>query len=507
MKLWWRFRTTTSLWSSFLRAKYCQGKHPALVTSHLQDSPNWKRLLLASPLTEPYIRWMANTGNLSFWYDCWVGECSLASFIDFIPCTALLVKDVWIDGHWNIPMLHTLLPSHLVDAIAAISLDLSCCDVPYWTLSRHGTFTLTSAWHHVHVPAIERPYFAYIWHASIPLKISFFMWRLFHSWLPLDVILQGKGIPLASKCQCCTHVETSDHCFFFSSKVSFVWHHYAHLLGIVLPTQGCPKVWLIAWLNAGTYKCFGHIRVLIPILIFWFLWNERNDSKHRGMGFYEDRIIWKIDRLIFQLSTAGLLKHWQWRCEKSILNYFHCSSHTPPLSLPRPIHWVKPARGRFKLNVDGSFNASNGRAGGGGIVRDSKGQVIFFFFLPFLSIATDAFAAEVLTLHKALQLGLEFNIQNLWVEMDALSVIQLLQHKGRAPWHLCYHFKEIHHMLASLRASLTHIHREGNHVADFLAGLGLQAPSLAISNHFEGLSLLRGKVRLDALGFANIRYH
>lgn len=41
------------------------------------------------------------------------------------------------------------------------------------------------------------------------------------------------------------------------------------------------------------------------------------------------------------------------------------------------MQWEKPKEGWMKLNVDGSFDAQEGRGGIGMILRDNTGKVIF----------------------------------------------------------------------------------------------------------------------------------
>lgn len=46
LKQWWHFRTKNSLWSSFLKAKYCQQSNPMSKKWDSRQSQAWKRLMV-----------------------------------------------------------------------------------------------------------------------------------------------------------------------------------------------------------------------------------------------------------------------------------------------------------------------------------------------------------------------------------------------------------------------------------------------------------------------------
>ena len=47
------------------------------------------------------------------------------------------------------------------------------------------------------------------------------------------------------------------------------------------------------------------------------------------------------------------------------------------------VSWNKPQEGKYKFNTDGSALQDSGKIGGGGILRDHQGKLIYAFSFPF----------------------------------------------------------------------------------------------------------------------------
>ena len=62
--------------------------------------------------------------------------------------------------------------------------------------------------------------------------------------------------------------------------------------------------------------------------------------------------------------------------------------------------WLKPAEGWLKLNTDGAVDTSSGKAGCGGLLRDSAGQLIVGFAKTIS--ASSSIAAELWALREGL---------------------------------------------------------------------------------------------------------
>ncbi|EOY14356.1 Uncharacterized protein TCM_033752 [Theobroma cacao] len=501
MKLWWRFRTTDSLWTRFMRMKYCRGQLPMQTQPKLHDSQTWKRMLTSSTITEQHMRWRVGQGNVFFWHDCWMGEAPLISSNQEFTSSMVQVCDFFTNNSWNIEKLKTVLQQEVVDEIAKIPIDTMNKDEAYWTPTPNGDFSTKSAWQLIRKRKVVNPVFNFIWHKTVPLTTSFFLWRLLHDWIPVELKMKSKGLQLASRCRCCKSEESIMHVMWDNPVAMQVWNYFAKLFQILIINPCTINQIIGAWFYSGDYCKPGHIRTLVPLFILWFLWVERNDAKHRNLGMYPNRVVWRVLKLIQQLSLGQQLLKWQWKGDKQIAQEWGIIFQAESLAPPKVFSWHKPSLGEFKLNVDGSAKQSH-NAAGGGILRDHAGEMVFGFSE---NLGTqNSLQAELLALYRGLILCRDYNIRRLWIEMDAISVIRLLQGNHRGPHAIRYLMVSLRQLLSHFSFRFSHIFREGNQAADFLANRGHEHQNLQVFTVAQGK--LRGMLCLDQTSFPYVRF-
>ncbi|KAL0292714.1 UNVERIFIED_CONTAM: putative methyltransferase DDB [Sesamum calycinum] len=69
MKLWWRFRSKSSLWSEYLHGHYCRNLHLTIAPYNRNHSPIWYRLCRIRDVAGPFLFWTLGEGSVSFWHD------------------------------------------------------------------------------------------------------------------------------------------------------------------------------------------------------------------------------------------------------------------------------------------------------------------------------------------------------------------------------------------------------------------------------------------------------
>ena len=80
--------------------------------------------------------------------------------------------------------------------------------------------------------------------------------------------------------------------------------------------------------------------------------------------------------------------------------------------------------GWAKLNTDGSALGSSGKAGGGGLIKDHNVDWVVGFSRSLG--CTNSFMVELWALRDGLILAKDLNLNSLIVELDAKSVVQLM---------------------------------------------------------------------------------
>ena len=90
-----------------------------------------------------------------------------------------------------------------------------------------------------------------------------------------------------------------------------------------------------------------------------------------------------------------------------------------------PIGWVKPSEGWMKLNSDGLALGNPRKAGRGSVIRNHEGAWIRRYARALGN--TNNVIAELWALRDGLNLAMELELNNLTIELDALSVVTLLK--------------------------------------------------------------------------------
>ncbi|XP_015077570.1 uncharacterized protein LOC107021424 [Solanum pennellii] len=157
----------------------------------------------------------------------------------------------------------------------------------------------------------------------------------------------------------------------------------------------------------------------------------------------------------------------------------------------KEVTWEKPQQPFLKLNTDGSALHNPGKIGGGGIVRDYQGNMIYAYTIP-LGIGTNN-QAEIQAKNT---LGSGFRIgHSLAFESNQLPMEPTAIHPGNPQ-----------NSASVGKIQITHVYREANNTADRLS---IYSHNTDIVQHFyikdQLPTLARGSFILEKLGMANFR--
>ncbi|MQM21063.1 hypothetical protein Taro_054094 [Colocasia esculenta] len=153
----------------------------------------------------------------------------------------------------------------------------------------------------------------------------------------------------------------------------------------------------------------------------------------------------------------------------------------PNVKLKQPIlvHWCPPST-HFCLNVDGASRGSSGPCGGGGSIRDERGN----FRLGFAE--NNVILSTVLT--------------------DSTALVVSIQRKAPPSWSVLPWWHNMMKMIEDLNYQVSHIYREGNQVLDSLASHAcLSRKNQVFLNVSDLPPFTRGAFVLDKVGLPNFR--
>ncbi|KAK1259493.1 hypothetical protein QJS04_geneDACA023252 [Acorus gramineus] len=243
----------------------------------------------------------------------------------------------------------------------------------------------------------------------------------------------------------------------------------------------------------------------------WSIWKSRNDKIFRNSSTPKSFLVNRIIRATSSRFLGTLLpdngSSLSQVCSKAFGIPLVESLSTSQIAL-----WLPPSAGWVKINSDGS--KGDDRFGYGAIVRDPNGDCL-------VAVAVRSCAASINILElQGMAYGLKLctglpnsNKLSIWAETDSTTVVAWTQGRGTIPWFAFRDLRFIKQTLAQFASwRVSHIFREGNRVADFLAaarsslGSTIYAPSLLgsdlqalIQDDKQSRSQLR--ISSKALGF------
>lgn len=502
MKLWWRMRSQDSLWARYMLHRY--GKRKDIMTIKSWESSGWKRLIDIAPKAQPHIFWSIRNGNAFFWQDHWFGDESLRARGLHNNNMNEKVSDYWRNGEWDVQKVNATLANETAQQVLQIRIRNDGNDLIAWKLEVDGVFSTKSARRVFRTRLPRSNILDSLWHKFITPNISIFNWRLALDLIPTDRYMTKHGYDIVSKCHCCRDIETEDHLFWSSGLAQSIWSFFFNLFHIRRPRE-------LEWNNIHAYwrgshgrLKYGHIRTLIPTLVLWFIWAARNDARHRDIPMNKNKIIDKVRNYICDLFSQVPKRSVAWQGDDLVAKLWGIKLTKSKEKKTQKVVWAKPQLGYVKLNTDGCSKGNPGAAGGGGILRDHQGHCLWAFHLS-LNPSTNV-EAEILSIHRGLQICQEQGIQNIIIETDAMVAIKIIEKKSGGNWKYISQIHDIRTWLHNLNGRMVHIFREGNGVADYLAN---EACEHRISETLDENQLSRHvltRIKMDKQGWPNFRF-
>ncbi|XP_075087578.1 uncharacterized protein LOC142169594 [Nicotiana tabacum] len=390
--LWWRFRTTKSLWSNFIWNKYCKKELPTLV--HFRGGFHvWRQMLNAREEVEHEIVWELKSGTTNIWHENWTG---LGAFYHVLPEDFPINEDLQEVAElrqgeaWDDQLLDQTFNEEIAEHIRLnVHYEGSegYWDRPCWMPTPSGKFSVSSAW------KILR-------HRADPNQ-EFKLWR---QKIATDDMWRRQGKMVMSRYWCCQQPqeESIEHIFVTSPTASKVWNVFMGAAGITVQLIQLKQI-IRHWWYAQCCPKLKPLFQAVQAIITWELLKRRNAGKHGG-SVSTNRVIHEINRTLHQLARV----RYAWMPNIPLLwpdmiQYFE--GYIPILITTR-VTWQLPFHGWYKCNTDGASKGNPGPSSLGFCVRDDEGDVVYARAVD-LGVTTNVVAEA-----KAILQGLEYCVEH-----------------------------------------------------------------------------------------------
>ncbi|XP_042939531.1 uncharacterized protein LOC122274569 [Carya illinoinensis] len=425
LKFAWKIMVEDSLWSNFFRAKYVRQNHISLVERG-KGTRFWRMVASCMPDVLNLSKWKIKNGNISFWFDKWLDEGPLCNLVPMGDSPSLLVTECKMENGWDAAKLHGTLGAELTEKVLEVlSKSRAGSDVLVWTASNDGKFSTKSAWNCVRINAPKVRWADWVWHPCIPKNILVNMWKVFNNALSVDDKIRSIGIPIASKCDCCLNggYENRDHVLANGDIAKEVWRLAYAQMGLGRTTGISWNQIVEEWLTkASKSSQLGHLLGIIPSTVTWSPWLRCCKARAKGIKDSAITVWYNIKTWIAKVGEKLKVGKMLSSRDQKILMELNIPVKLPKRLILKLVRWTKPTLGRLKLNVDGSSNGNPGAAGAGGVLRDSKGDLLMSFSVH-LGTGTSNFA-EVMSLIHGLRLIKRMGVVHIDLESDSMMVIQ-----------------------------------------------------------------------------------
>ena len=294
----------------------------------------------------------------------------------------------------------------------------------------------------------------WVWKVATLPKIKCFLWQCCHQSIPVRALLAQRGMDIPFLCPVFNHEpETILHALRDCPKAQSFWNS----LSPPFRSNLFYGLQLVDWLKLNCKTSMSspssniNWSILFPFAV-WTFWLHRNciafDNPHQHKDLKRETMA-KASEFLYLGMTE---KH-------------------NPVKAKIQVQWLPPPVNWVKLNSDGSSMGNPGLAGGGGLIRNERGEWIKGYARA-IGITTSV-AAELWALRDGICLCSALNFPAVIVELDSKLVVDLLNKELDNPNGIDVLVSDCRESLKAIPCvRIQHCYREANKCADALARRG-----------------------------------
>ncbi|KAM0859415.1 hypothetical protein ACQ4PT_047201 [Festuca glaucescens] len=312
-----------------------------------------------------------------------------------------------------------------------------------------------------------------IWKSSAPPKVKTFTWKLARNGLPTQQNFRKRKMDNLGICTICgTEEEDMFHALITCPPARNLWNQMRECWDLpnekILENTG--RDWVLPLLVK-----LNNIQRLMVMMVLWRVWHVHNELTHNKpappIEASKRFLCSYVDTLLFlkQHPHADPCKG------KQVVSYSGRYLKEPVKQKKVEVkQWVRPPRGRLKLNVDGSYVMQTGEGGVGMILRDEGGAVIFAAWR-YMPVCTSAMEAELAACDEGMRLALCWANKPFELEMDCLNAVSWILEPEQSGSTLVHLVRSVQEAVAERNVDVRHIDGSQNAASHILAKLGRES--------------------------------
>jgi ribonuclease HI len=390
-----------------------------------------------------------------------------------------------------------------------------------WGKKDGGEFNLKEVWHYMTDPDQDdlAQHWDKLWNNPQWPKIKIFQWLILHNRILTWDNLRKRGFTGPSRCHLCqTQEETTNHLLDDCAYTAELWDWAASIFRQSDRIRGNIAATIKLWReNYSDQEKVNLCWTLTPGMIIWSIWKERNRRIFRNQSWPEGKIKETITSMIRETVMSRNCQEGRAQPtdqDSRVLEAFQLTGgHKPNPNRQQPQlqvgerNWKLPPSGSLKLNFDGAVKGNPGRTGLGGVIRDSKGNIIRLY-VGSLGNSTNN-AAEFGALETGLEILSREGMTNAIVEGDSALVINTVRKlqngtrigKIQRHWRLAYLLKKIQeHLRTGITVELRWVRRSTNGLADRIENEGVENEGPELDTIWRNIP--QGQFRTDCTQLA-----
>ncbi|XP_021754765.1 uncharacterized protein LOC110720069 [Chenopodium quinoa] len=206
------------------------------------------------------------------------------------------------------------------------------------------------------------------WDLPLLPKLQLFCWKLLHNPLPLNGVLQQRGIPVETTCVLCLgYHESVDHLFRDCSFVSDIWMSVPLFSSLVVRWDVHFSVWFVELIFQLRQNKLWDTLISV-VSFFWAIWIARNHKVFRHAVISPTVILHIMQDWVSRSSAAEDFR-------ASLTGVASGSIRQPVLSSCY-LMGTSDSSADVYLLIDGAYNSHDNTAGAGWIFRPPHSDIV-----------------------------------------------------------------------------------------------------------------------------------